>query len=322
MSATEAFTGIPGLGRLPEDLLEVLGWVGLALLFGTVVRLVGYAVGRRKERALLRSLESWWLLAVVFTLALVAGRPGIVVLTAALGLLGLEEYLRLAGSTRTVRLVGAIGLLLVHLWLLLDWPSYFWLGFPAAVAGVALFASLRGLRRLWRSAAWGGMGCALGLAHVPGLFGVAAVEPGLPAGGLGLVVFVVVTTEINDIAQALWGRRFGLRPLAPEVSPRKTWEGLIGGVATTVLVGVAIGPRLLPSPDPAGAEAVLWFGLTGAVVALAGIMGDLAMSVIKRRAGVRHSGRLLPGQGGALDRIDSLTLSAPAFAYWIVLGWR
>lgn len=327
MSATEALASIPGLGRLPEDLLVVLGWVGLALLVGTVVRLGGYAVGRREERALIRSLESWWVLAVVFTLALLAGRPGIVLLTVGLGLLGLDEYLRLAGCARSIRAAGAIGALAVHGWVLLDWPSYFWVGFPAAAAGVALFGSLVGLRRLWSSAAWGMLGCGLGLAHVQGLFDVTSVESEAPAGALGLVVFVVLTTEVNDIAQALWGRRFGRRQLAPEVSPRKTWEGLVGGVATAVLVGVAIGPRLLPSPgtppgEAAGGAAIVWFGLTAALVALAGITGDLAMSVVKRHASVRDSGTLLPGQGGALDRIDSLTLSAPFFAYWLALGWR
>jgi phosphatidate cytidylyltransferase len=121
----------------------------------------------------------------------------------------------------------------------------------------------------------------------------------------------------------LWGRTVGKRKLTPKISPGKTWEGLLLGSATTVCLASVLVPLLAPLPgsgDETGYglwAAMLAYGAgAGLSIAVAGLVGDLAVSGIKRDAGVKDSGRILPGQGGILDRIDSLTLSAPAFYYY------
>ena len=102
------------------------------------------------------------------------------------------------------------------------------------------------------------------------------------------------------------GRSIGKRPLAPAVSPKKTWEGAIGGTAGAVLVGVLLKLSILPF--------ISWLHvlMLTLIVAVVGQLGDLAESKMKRAAGVKDSGNLLPGHGGMLDRFDALILAAPA----------
>ena len=163
----------------------------------------------------------------------------------------------------------------------------------------------------------------------PGAMEVAPAEGAALAGTrLGWLVLLLVLTELNDIAQAFWGRTFGRHRMAPRLSPNKTWEGFWGGVASTAAAAVVAAPavtdwgRLVPP----GASAVtlpprVWSAVLGVLVAVAGVAGDLVASWLKRRAGVKDSGRLLPGQGGVLDRLDSLAVAAPVFFTVTWLLW-
>jgi phosphatidate cytidylyltransferase len=137
---------------------------------------------------------------------------------------------------------------------------------------------------------------------------------GEPAYGPRYVLFLLVLIWSADSGAYFAGRRFGRRKLAPQVSPGKTWEGVAGGVATSALVAV-IGGRMLGLPG----ESLLWFIPLCLVVVVFSIVGDLLESLFKRDAGVKDSGRFLPGHGGALDRIDSLTAAAPAFYLGLTL---
>jgi phosphatidate cytidylyltransferase len=111
-----------------------------------------------------------------------------------------------------------------------------------------------------------------------------------------------------DSFSQLWGRLLGKRPLCPRLSPGKTVEGLVGGGLTTVAVAAALGPLLL------GHSPVPMAGL-GALTAAGAVVGDLAFSWIKRRAGLKDFSSALPGHGGVLDRFDSLVVGAPVF-FW------
>lgn len=131
--------------------------------------------------------------------------------------------------------------------------------------------------------------------------------------GREALFLLMLTVVVSDTAQYYTGRMFGRRPLAPEISPKKTIEGAIGGfVFGGVLLGV-VGAWWLPAV-PALLRATL--GVT--VVAL-GIAGDLFESMLKRSAGVKDSSTLIPGHGGVLDRIDALLFAAPI--YYVVLKY-
>jgi phosphatidate cytidylyltransferase len=139
--------------------------------------------------------------------------------------------------------------------------------------------------------------------------------------GPSLVVFLLCVVWAGDIAALYIGRPFGRHKLAPTLSPNKTWEGSIASVAGSLL---AAGGLLGISEYLAGwnsvalsyADEVWWYWLVLAfIVNIAAQVGDLAESALKRSAGVKDSGTLLPGHGGILDRIDALLLAAPALWY-------
>jgi phosphatidate cytidylyltransferase len=123
-----------------------------------------------------------------------------------------------------------------------------------------------------------------------------------------LVFYLILLVAAADTAAYFVGRRFGRNKLAPEISPGKTREGLLGALLAVILVGL-LGAWLFGL----AAMDALVFGLLSVVVALASVAGDLQESVLKREAGAKDSGTLLPGHGGILDRVDSLTAAAPVF---------
>jgi phosphatidate cytidylyltransferase len=131
-----------------------------------------------------------------------------------------------------------------------------------------------------------------------------------------IVVGVVVATKSCDTGAYFTGRAVGRHKLIPWLSPGKTWEGLVGGMVVAVLVGMALAAasRLLDEAD----HVPLYLGaVCGAVFALVGQLGDLAVSLFKRGAGIKDSSTILPGLGGVLDVLDSPLMVAPV-AYWIL----
>lgn len=129
---------------------------------------------------------------------------------------------------------------------------------------------------------------------------------------VGLLIGAVICTAAHDIGAYLVGKYWGKTPLAPELSPNKTFEGLVGGVLASVFIALLIVSRI----HPWDAGKAFWLGV---VVAIAAPLGDLCESMIKRDLGVKDMGKLLPGHGGVLDRIDALLFVIPAVYYLCVL---
>jgi phosphatidate cytidylyltransferase len=119
------------------------------------------------------------------------------------------------------------------------------------------------------------------------------------------MVFLLLVVQSSDVLQYVWGKLLGRHPIAPAVSPSKTWEGLIGGAICATALGAALW-RLTPFvPWQAGGMAL--------VITTMGFLGGLVMSAIKRDRGVKDWGQLIEGHGGMLDRLDSVAFSAPIF---------
>ncbi len=136
-----------------------------------------------------------------------------------------------------------------------------------------------------------------------------------------LLLAVMAVVWISDIAAYFAGHRFGRRKLAPAISPGKTWEGVYGALAAVTVYAIgwlAAAGGSLPMPLRQAALGELWFVLLLLGLAAAGIVGDLLESQMKRQAGVKDSGTVLPGHGGVLDRIDALLFATPAF--YLLLG--
>jgi phosphatidate cytidylyltransferase len=129
------------------------------------------------------------------------------------------------------------------------------------------------------------------------------------------ILLLLAVVMVSDTAAYFAGHAFGRRPLAPLISPAKTVEGALGGLAGGAVAGA--GAALLAFP----AHGIWQLALLGAVAAGFGALGDLAESALKRWAGAKDSGRLLPGHGGMLDRLDSLLSAAPVLYYYFA-GFR
>jgi phosphatidate cytidylyltransferase len=263
------------------------------------------------------AVHTWW--PVVLTSVVMAFTPpwaGLALL-GGLSLLALREWLRLLPTSARHPALDALAYLAVPLHLgVVAWrPAAPPLGWLAVWVSAALPAARLRLKGHEDFAAHSGrlalalLSLGLGLGSLGALL-LDEPLPGLPARGpLSLLIFLTMT---NDASQWLAGKTLGRRLLAPRLSPKKTWEGLAGGVVGTVGVGLWVAPQLV-GWGPARTVAVA-VGLS-----LLGLAGDLLMSAWKRDAGVKDSGQFLPGQGGLLDRLDSFLVTAPVFFY--ALGW-
>ena len=139
---------------------------------------------------------------------------------------------------------------------------------------------------------------------------VAALRASTAPDGRWLVVLLLVTIAVSDSAQYYTGRAFGRRQLSPNISPKKTVEGAVGGVIFATVAMAAGGRYVFGSP-------VWMLSILGGVISLLGIVGDLFESQLKRSAGVKDSSQLIPGHGGVLDRIDSWLFAAPVYYVFV-----
>lgn len=303
---------------VPANLIWVIATVFGALSAGTVVRLVTLR-GAAEEitRKRLASLRTWWMVAIAVLAAAVGGVWVACGLFAVVSCLAMAEFARLSRPEP------------------LDGVSR-WIAYASILTCYALFAWLTRIEILWLTPIVGALAASLWLAagrpieeFTPKVAGtslgllwtttlpalaIASLATELPMVGGGMLFLLLVgLTEINDIAAAIVGRRVGRRRLAPVLSPNKTWEGFVGGVAVSMLIAWLVGSWVT-------SMSTIQLLQSGLVISIAGTLGDLNMSAIKRCAKVKDSSHLLPGQGGVLDRIDSLTLSAPAF-FLLVTAW-
>lgn len=151
----------------------------------------------------------------------------------------------------------------------------------------------------------------LGVAWIAGGGAGAVTIMTLEPSGMRLLVGFVLLAAIDDIGAYFAGTRLGKHKMAPSISPGKSWEGFIGGLVTALVGGIALGALL---PDELGlAHGLALGGICGMLVPV----GDLVESLAKREIGIKDSGRLLPGHGGLLDRLDAIIFCAPAVALYL-----
>lgn len=218
---------------------------------------------------------------------------------------GAWEWSGFAGLARPparLAYVAAVGLAIGATWWLTATPATLRLLLMGAVVWwlIAFIWILVGTARGGAS----GAAAAGFLVLVPAAVAIGRLVEIEPAGRNYLFVLVLLVAAA-DIGAYFGGRQFGRHKLAPRVSPGKTWEGVVAGVLAAGVAAVLTG-RLLGMP------VLAWVGVCFGVVLLS-VVGDLLESMFKRRVGLKDSSGLLPGHGGVLDRVDSLTAAAPAY---------
>ena len=306
------------MGHLTDSVLWMLGAILAALVAASVsFRVLRSASPDKDYTELGQRIRSWWLMAGVFALAITLSRTSAIVLFAIVSFLALKEYLSLIPTRRADRRVlfwAYLSIPVQYLWVGTSWYGMFIIFIPVYVflllpMRMVLIGETRDFLRAVGTLHWGLMTTVFSISHVA--FLLALPEDVNPAGGgAGLVLFLVFLTQFNDVAQYLWGRMLGSRKVVPQVSPGKTWGGLLGGLGTTILLAAVLAPWLTPLST---GEALV----AGVIIGLGGFIGDITISALKRDLHVKDSGDMIPGHGGILDRVDSLTYTAPLFFHFV-----
>jgi phosphatidate cytidylyltransferase len=307
-----------------------------SLVAGSICRFIALrGAEEKKRRQRLASLRTWWMLAIFVSGALLAGRLGICLLLTAASCIAWFEITRMMGTRSEERLAVRVGYGLIvinYLLILLGSISLHSVFLPVG-ALIALAVLLlvqdepRGYIRSAGGLMWGMLFLGYGVSHAALLMVLPASSAG-PLGPAGWFLFLVILTETDDIFQAIIGRLLGAdkrHRIIPTISPNKTWEGFFGGMLVIVVLAPVIAPWLTTLGGHAGPfgspEALRPFVapvLAAVLISFTGFFGDINMSAIKRDSGVKDSSNLLPGIGGVIDRVDSLTMTAPVFVYFLI----
>ena len=264
-------------------------------------------------------MRTWWVICALLMGALIAGWQAVTLLFTFISFVALREFLTLAPTRRQDRLI-VLCLYIANFasyWAVwIDNYAYFLVIVPVYIfLGTATLMALGGRTDSFLATAgimhWGSIVCTYNLGHVAFLMRTPAEE--VPeAGPAGLVFFLIFITQLNDVAQYVWGKMLGRTKIAPRVSPNKTWEGALGGFVTSAAVFVWLAPVFTPLE--------FWPSVfIGSILPVAGFLGDITMSAIKRDLGVKDFSRLLPGHGGVLDRLDSLMFTAPLYFHMLAI---
>jgi phosphatidate cytidylyltransferase len=279
-------------------------------------------IGTRPEKNYIElklRIQTWWWLVVILFFALAFNRTIATVTMAIVSFMAFKEFLSIVPTRRAdhpVLLLAYLAIPVQYLWVGMAWygmfiifiPVYVFLLLPMRMVTVG---ETQGYLRAAGTIQWGLMTTVFSLSHMAYLLQMPARQgPHGPITGEMLVFYLLVLTQVNDVAQYLWGKMLGQRKVVPTVSPNKTVEGLLGGIATTTLLAWLLSSWFTPM---ASLHAVL----AGLLISMFGFIGDIVISAIKRDIGVKDSGTLLPGHGGILDRLDSLTYTAPLFFHYI-----
>ncbi len=291
----------------------VLALLVLASVIGQWLRhRIGDGRGADTVRNLNARIKAWWMMVAVFALAMLTGGIGSVVLFGLTSFLALREFITLTptkpGDHRTLFWVFFV-ITPIQYWLVgKAWYGLFAIFIPVyAFLFVPLRCVLSGdcERFLERTAKiqWGLMVSVYCVSHAPAIFLLHI--PGYEGQNGKLLFYFVLIAQISDVLQYVWGKTLGRHKIAPQVSPNKTWEGFLGGIASACLIGAGL---WWATPFNPWQSAVMSLAIT-----LMGFAGGLVMSAIKRDRGVKDYGAMIEGHGGVMDRIDSICFAAPVF---------
>ncbi|MCR9213295.1 MAG: phosphatidate cytidylyltransferase [Proteobacteria bacterium] len=302
---------------IPISSFIVMSVVIAILVFATFAAQFINSIWSNKDFTELNErIASWWWIIGLLFVALWAGRTASIVFFGFLSFLALKEFLSVVPTRsvdRNVVFWSYLAIPVQYLWIYQAWYGMFLIFIPVFVF---LYMPIRMVIRgetsgFIKSAAtiqWATMLTVFCLSHIAYLLNLPNdAENG---GSIGLVLYLLLLTQFNDVCQFLWGKSFGKRKIIPKVSPNKTWEGFIGGMMTVVLSAALLAPFLTPLTFFEGLAA-------GVIISVAGFFGDVVISSIKRDLGIKDSGTLLPGHGGILDRMDSLIYTAPVFFHFL-----
>lgn len=307
---------------MDNQTIELFAGIGTLLILASLVGFVLKSIkGDTPVIANLNArINAWWVMVGVLGVSFALGQGAVILLFGLISFCALREFITLTPTRGSdyPALAAAFYLVLPLQYILIaiDWYGLFSIFIPVYVfLLLPILASFGGdtSHFLERAAKvqWGVMIAVFCISHVPALLTLDIA--GYEGRNLLLVAWLVLVVQISDVLQYVCGKLAGKRKVAPKLSPSKTLEGLVGGVALASLIGAAL--YWITPFQP-------WQALLIAlIVTLLGFFGGLVMSAIKRDRGVKDWGHMIEGHGGMLDRLDSVCFAAPIFFHLLRYWW-
>jgi phosphatidate cytidylyltransferase len=265
-------------------------------------------------------IKAWWVMIALVALAVWTGEMGLICLFAFVSFQSLREFISLTYTRRADHWALALSFFFFlpyqyHL-IAINWYGMFTILIPVyAFLLLPISATFDSdVTRFFERAAkvqWGLMICVYCLSHVPALMTLNI--PGYEGRNSLLIIFLLLTVQSSDVFQYVWGKLLGRRKLSPGISPSKTLEGLAGGVLSSTAIAAGLWQITPFTPWQAA--------LIALVINVMGFFGGLVLSAIKRDRGVKDWGAMIEGHGGMLDRVDSISFSAPIFFHMVRYWW-
>ncbi len=269
-------------------------------------------IGASTRLELHQRIKSWWILAPLMIGPVLLGAASTFAAVLLLSLGCYREFARATGLFREhlISALVVLGILATTFAVVDHWYELFMAALPLGVVTIAGIAVITDAPKGYvQRTALGVFAFAFfgnGIGHLGYFANDVDYRP--------IVLFVLIAVELNDVFAYVCGRLFGRRKLLPHISPNKTWAGAIGAVVLTSAFVALVGPHVLAGRPCAEGSRLLLLGL---LIAIAGQLGDLVLSAIKRDVGIKDFAATIPGHGGLLDRFDSLVLVAPAVFHLI-----
>lgn len=302
-------------------------FAGLASLL-VIASLIGQILAKttRSENSIAtienlnQRVNAWWSMVIVFFMSYLLGGNATIILFGFISLFALREFITLAptrrGDHNALFIAFFILIPLQYVLIGTHWYSMFTLLIPVYAflllpAIAVLSQDTEGFLERTAKIQWGVMICIFCISHAPALL-MLELE-GFAGQNALLLFYLVFVVQMSDVLQYVFGKLFGKHKIAPQVSPSKTVEGLVGGGVAATLIG---GGMFWMTPFSFLESLMMAF-----VIVVMGFVGGLVMSAIKRDKGVKDWGHLIAGHGGFLDRLDSVVFAAPIFFHLVRYFW-
>lgn len=307
---------------MPTTFWQLVAGVTGVLVVATIIGAILGARAKAANRAnatlvnLNERIHAWWGMIAVMAIAIGLGDKATYIVFALLSYLALREFITLTPTTpsdhSTLFVAFFVAVPVQYVLLGIDWYGMYSIFVPVHLFfAMSLLSALTQDTRdfLSRNARinWALMVCVYGLSHAPALLTLDIA--GYRGQNALLLFYFLLVVQISDVLQYVVGKLFGRRKIAPVLSPSKTVEGFVGGGLLATLCGAA-----LYRVTPFGFGAAFLMSLA---IVLAGFVGGLVLSAVKRSLGAKDWGSMIAGHGGMLDRVDSICFAAPVFFHLV-----
>ncbi|THB73894.1 MAG: phosphatidate cytidylyltransferase [Desulfobulbaceae bacterium] len=303
--------------EIPANSFYVMsGIIGILVLASIVCILLRFKNPQVDYTELRQRIQSWWVMIALLFFVLIISETASLIFFGFLSFLAFKEFLSIVPirhADRPVIFWAYLAIPVQYFWISQGWygmfivfiPVYMFLLLPLRMV---LIGETKGFIKAVGTIHWALMLTVFCVSHIAYLLVLPIKNQA--AGSIGLVIFILFMTQFNDVCQYVWGKILGKHKIIPKVSPNKTWEGFLGGLFSITICCGYVAPLLTPLTFTQGL-------LAGLLISSAGFVGDIVISSVKRDLQIKDSGTLIPGHGGVLDRLDSLTFTAPLFFHYI-----